>query len=171
MYHREIQTTTRSRSPTGRGDYLKRVDILSKKEIILQWVECGITKREISRRLQCDIKTVDRYLKLFGREYHGKQGWSKGKTLEHKSMSFETYVNRDGVNLSTNKIRKKLLKDGLKEARCERCGNTEWEGLAIPLEVHHIDGNKHNNSLSNLQLLCPNCHALTPTYRGRNIKK
>jgi len=151
---------------------LKRLDILSQKEVILQWVEEGLPKREISRRLSCDIKTVDKYLELFGVEYHGNQGWSKGKTFDRKSyMSFEAYVNREGVNLGTNKIRKKLLKDGLKEAKCERCGNTEWEGQAIPLEVHHVDGDKHNNALSNLQLLCPNCHALTPTYRGRNIKK
>lgn len=106
-----------------------------------------------------------------GVDYRGKQNWSKGKTINRRSMSFYEYVNRNGVNLGTNKIRLKLLRDGLKEAKCEKCGNTSWHGQPIPLEVHHVDGDKHNNELTNLQLLCPNCHALTPTYRGKNIKK
>jgi hypothetical protein len=41
---------------------------------------------------------------------------------------------------------------------------------AIPMELHHIDGDKYNNAIANLLLLCPNCHALTDTYRARNIK-
>jgi hypothetical protein len=44
-----------------------------------------------------------------------------------------------------------------------------WEGGPIPLELDHVDGDRRNNDPSNLRLLCPNCHALTPTYRGRNI--
>lgn len=55
----------------------------------------------------------------------------------------------------------------LRGRRCECCGNTEWQGSPIPLEVHHIDGDKTNNEENNLKLLCPNCHALTPNYKGR----
>ena len=40
----------------------------------------------------------------------------------------------------------------------------------IPLELHHKDGNRYNNQLDNLMLLCPNCHALTENYRAKNIK-
>lgn len=51
--------------------------------------------------------------------------------------------------------------------KCCKCG---WGPYTkrIPLEVDHIDGNSENNSESNLQLLCPNCHSLTSTYRGAN---
>lgn len=55
--------------------------------------------------------------------------------------------------------------------RCECCGLEEWLNGLIPLEVHHIDGDRLNNEEANLQLLCPNCHALTDNYRGKNIKK
>lgn len=51
---------------------------------------------------------------------------------------------------------------------CEMCLGTEWLGQKIPLELDHIDGNAGNNFPTNLRLLCPNCHALTPTAKGRN---
>lgn len=51
---------------------------------------------------------------------------------------------------------------------CEKCHNTLWFEEEIPLEVHHIDGDEYNNEISNLMLLCPNCHALTENYRGKN---
>lgn len=50
---------------------------------------------------------------------------------------------------------------------CENCKLTKWLELPIPLELEHIDGNNKNNIKENLLLLCPNCHSLTPTYRGR----
>jgi 5-methylcytosine-specific restriction endonuclease McrA len=64
-----------------------------------------------------------------------------------------------------------LLKDGLKNNLCELCKIEEWLDKPIKLELHHIDGNKNNNSLDNIQLLCPNCHSFTDNYRGKNIKK
>ena len=50
---------------------------------------------------------------------------------------------------------------------CSSCGFSEWLGKPIPLEIHHINGVNTDNRLENLQLLCPNCHALTNNYRGR----
>ena len=50
---------------------------------------------------------------------------------------------------------------------CENCYLTEWCGEPIPLEQHHKDDDKNNNVRSNLELLCPNCHALTDNYRGK----
>lgn len=58
----------------------------------------------------------------------------------------------------------------IKEYKCECCGNTEWLNQPINLEVHHIDGDKTNNTLENLQLLCPNCHSYTENYGSKKIK-
>jgi hypothetical protein len=55
--------------------------------------------------------------------------------------------------------------------KCEKCNLTTWNDHKIPLEIHHKDGDRTNNNLKNLILLCPNCHALTKFYRGRNVKK
>lgn len=54
--------------------------------------------------------------------------------------------------------------------KCESCHNHTWKNQLIPLEVHHIDGNASNNTITNLQLVCCNCHALTNNYRGKKLK-
>lgn len=52
--------------------------------------------------------------------------------------------------------------------QCEGCRGKTWLGLPIPLEVDHQDGDATNNEEENLRLLCPNCHALCPTSKGKN---
>ena len=74
-----------------------------------------------------------------------------------------------GTTYQSNKLRRRLLKERIFEPRCAVCGLDTWLGQAIPLELDHIDGRRENNELLNLRLVCPNCHARTPTYRGRNI--
>lgn len=51
---------------------------------------------------------------------------------------------------------------------CNKCGVSEWQGFKIPLELEHKDGNNQNNARTNLEGLCPNCHSITDTWRGRN---
>ena len=85
-------------------------------------------------------------------------------------MPLKEYLN-NSQDIQTNKIRLKLLREGYKEYRCECCGLSEWLNKPIPLEVHHKDGNAHNNVIENFQLLCPNCHAQTESYRGKNSAK
>jgi hypothetical protein len=67
-----------------------------------------------------------------------------------------------------NHIKKRLIKAGLKTNHCEGCGLNQWMGAALSLALHHVNGDKHDNRLVNLQLLCPNCHSQTDTFGGRN---
>ena len=78
----------------------------------------------------------------------------------------EKYLNNE-IPITSYKLKKRLLKEGLKKQKCEICNLSEWNDSIIPLELHHINGNNKDNSLSNLQMLCPNCHALTDNYRNR----
>lgn len=65
----------------------------------------------------------------------------------------------------TSQIKKRIIKE--RGWCCEGCGLHTWMQTTIPLELEHIDGNGFNNDRSNLKLLCPNCHALTTTWRRR----
>lgn len=93
-------------------------------------------------------------------------GWSKGKTFGPKRC-IEEYLNNK-YPITSHRLRLRLLSEGIFPHQCQNCGLTEWLGDPIPLELEHIDGNHQNNNLDNLSLLCPNCHAKTPTYRGKN---
>ncbi|MFJ7997294.1 HNH endonuclease signature motif containing protein [Streptomyces sp. NPDC096310] len=65
------------------------------------------------------------------------------------------------------RLRRELARSGVEES-CAMCGNgREWNGKPLRLEVDHISGDWWDNRLENLRLLCPNCHAVTDTYRGR----
>lgn len=87
-------------------------------------------------------------------EHFTGQLWSKGLRLK----DWKDF--QHGKNL-----KKPLLKE--KGHKCEKCLQTEWFGGSIPLEVHHMDGNRLNNNFQNLQLLCCNCHATTDNWRNR----
>ena len=95
------------------------------------------------------------------------QGWRKGKTFG-PNKPIEEYL-KNKAQISTYHLKNRLIEEGIVQRKCYNCGLTKWRDQPIPIELEHIDGNNKNNALSNLTLLCPNCHALTPTYRGRNI--
>lgn len=61
-----------------------------------------------------------------------------------------------------------LLRTRPHQCQYPGCGITEWLGAPTPLEMDHVDGDSDNNTEENLRLVCPNCHALTPTHKGKN---
>jgi len=71
-------------------------------------------------------------------------------------------------NYQTYKLKQRLLEEGIKENRCEVCSIAEWNGQPINMELHHIDGNRTNHLLKNLEMICPNCHSQTDNYRAKN---
>ena len=87
----------------------------------------------------------------------------------HIIKTLQSYL-VNGVYVSTFRLKNKLFSAGLKEKRCECCGNTEWMGKPINLELHHKNGDPRDNRIENLEILCPNCHSYTDTYSGKNQK-
>lgn len=119
-----------------------------------------------------NIKTKINLFEIDTTHFHGMiwnkgKTWSKSKDISHKLIENSTYSS--GLPISTYKLKKQLLKLGYKEHICEKCNNIEWLGNPISLELHHINGNRFDNRIENLQLLCPNCHSFTENYRGKNM--
>lgn len=97
------------------------------------------------------------------------QSHLKGKTHTHRLRPLKDILIY-GKYENTFHLKLRLIKEGIKKKLCERCSLITWGEVPIPLELHHVDGDRKNNQLSNLELLCPNCHALTVNYRGKNKK-
>jgi Zn finger protein HypA/HybF involved in hydrogenase expression len=82
----------------------------------------------------------------------------------------EFYLKSD-KKIPSHRLLSKLVKEGYKEYKCEICGITNWNGERITLQLHHIDGNDANNTIENLQVVCPNCHSQTHNFKGKANKK
>ena len=117
------------------------------------------------------IQTRINRLKLDISHFLG-QGHSKGKTIATRDTwrKLDEYLVLDGPAISAHILKKKLIKAAIKKHQCEKCYTTEWCNLPIPIELDHVNGNRYDNRLENLRILCPNCHAQTDTYCGKNIK-
>ena len=114
-----------------------------------------------------NYRIFDKYVSLYGIDtsHFLGQGWNVNNSPSD-IKPIEKYLNNE-IPITSYKLKKRLLKEGLKKQKCEICNLSEWNDSIIPLELHHINGNNKDNSLSNLQMLCPNCHALTDNYRNR----
>ena len=72
----------------------------------------------------------------------------------------------------SSELKRRLIKDGLKEDKCEICGCiNEWNGNPLVLQLDHINGNHNDNRLENLRILCPNCHSQTETFGNKRKKQ
>jgi len=97
------------------------------------------------------------------------QGWNKGlKGIGKPKLALKDILVR-GSYFQSYKLKKRLFDVELKPQKCEKCG---WAKKSVdgrlPLELDHINGDSKDNRLKNLRILCPNCHSLQPTHRGRN---
>lgn len=138
-------------------------------EQLKQFVKESRSIRELTSKLGYSLQgggsihNVKKMLeeKHFDTSHFLGQGWNKNNFDYNRFQYGKTIKIADALSAIVN----------LRGRQCECCHNTEWNNQPIPLEIHHKDGNHLNNVLDNLQLLCPNCHALTENYKGRNIDK
>lgn len=94
------------------------------------------------------------------------QGWSKSQICYKTEEVFA-----EGSRSSRSIVRRYIIRDKLIPYECAFCGNTgEWLGRPMALELDHINGVFNDHRLENLRFLCPNCHAITDTYCGKNVR-
>ena len=139
------------------------------KEKFIEVCNNSTTMAEASRILNIPFNTFVRYAKKFGCYYPNQGGKGLHKKNNGNKIELDEVLEGNYPMYQASKLKRRLIQEGIKENKCECCGISEWNGRPLSLELHHIDGNKHNNKLENLIILCPNCHSQTETYRGKNI--
>lgn len=109
-------------------------------------------------------------LKLDTEHFKG-MGWSKDLNVVTRPAIPLEQVLVKGRRCQSYKLKMRLISSNLKKAKCELCG---WAEMSvdgrIPVELDHINGVNDDNRLVNLRILCPNCHSLQLTHRGKNKK-
>lgn len=160
----------------------------SHKRFCKEWQELGLSRRKNTLPMEERKKIPSKcplcekeFVNVFSMNAHkghcsGKnntkhldevRAWSKDKVLKSPDEIFKICETKN-----TAYVKRALIKLEIKEEnKCENCGLDEWLGQKITIELDHINGNNLDNRLENLRFLCPNCHSLTPTWRGRNINK
>lgn len=104
--------------------------------------------------------TVKNRIKKFNIDTSHFTGQSHAKGMKFgPKKPIENYLNNK-IKTNSHTLRLRLIKEGYFKKECVRCLNTKWLNQDIPLQLHHIDTNHFNNNLSNLEILCPNCHAM-----------
>ena len=110
-------------------------------------------------------------LELSVKHFTGK-GWNQGWKFDPrvKPQALEEILVK-GSRRQSFSLKKRLFAAGLKKPECELCG---WCQISldgrVPVELDHINGDHSDNRIENLRVLCPNCHSLQPTHRGKNKK-
>ena len=142
----------------------------------IQAIKDSKSIREVLRRLEIkeaggNYLTVKRKIKELGLDvshFHGKGHLLGKRNTWHVKQPLSEILKKDTpYRGSTSALKRRLLNEDLFERKCYNCGGLEWFGKPMPLELEHKNGDRFDNRIENLTLLCPNCHAFTPTYRRR----
>ena len=133
--------------------------------------------RKTGRIMDCggNYSLLKKRIREFGINTDHFLGRSANCGKDHKGGGKEKYKIEE-IFCENSPVTRKVIKDYIKKHNlliyeCAICGfdGEGWEGITA-LELDHINGINNDNRLENLRYLCPNCHATTETYRGRNIK-
>lgn len=133
---------------------------------IQEAIEHSSSMREAASKLPINFKTFRTYANKLGLYKPNPSGKGTNKPRSNKTPLLEILAGKH-PSYNTHRLKIRLFSEMGWKHQCAACSNTTWCSHPIPLELDHIDGNPYNHKVSNLRLLCPNCHAQTPTYRNK----
>lgn len=145
---------------------MKIAEIALRRIEVETWIAEGRPKAHIYTALGCKSVTLDNYLRSVGIEYHGNIG-ARGFKPSPKRRPTTDFLVIDGPFIRSHLLKERLIRDGLRKRCCQKCGLERWLDQLMPLELHHVNGNHGDNRDENLEILCPNCHSLTPNNSGK----
>ena len=128
------------------------------------WNDEDKLKKSESAKKSDKVKEANK-LKSFTKLNLSADDWQKIIDKRTKTIN-EKILKLPYNELSFERLRKRIILE--QKCKCNKCGLNKWLDNEIPLELEHKDGNHYNNERENLEMLCPNCHSLTDTWRGRN---
>lgn len=140
------------------------------KELVIEASNNSKSATEAASKLGIKYDTYKKYAIKYGCFKTNQSGKGTNKTSGTKIPLIDILEGKH-PQYQSNKLRIRLLEEKIFEYKCYTCNNVEWLGKPIPLELEHIDGDFSNHLRYNLTIICPNCHAFTDTYRGKNVNK
>lgn len=122
-------------------------------------------------------ETIKKYIALYGisishfESTRDRYERTLGNAVKIKKIPLKDILIKNSTYNTTSNLKERLYSEGLKERKCEKCGQDEnWHGEHISLILDHINGVNNDNRLENLRIVCPNCNAALPTH-CRGIKR
>jgi len=136
-------------------------------------IEESQSMAQAAAKLNLHFSTFKRNAKKFGlyEPNPGLKGYNKPKEEGKGKLHLQEILAGKHPQYQSYKLKNRLLKENVIDYKCVSCGISEYNNKPISLELDHIDGNSNNHQLSNLRLLCPNCHSQTETFRFKRGKK
>jgi hypothetical protein len=117
-------------------------------------------------RIFSDEAKLKKSIALKGKPAFRSHYDKEAQAAKSRQRWLEKYNATPFVELGIENRRRRVFEE--QDYCCNKCGISEWQGFKIPIELEHKDGNSTNNVRENLEGLCPNCHSITDTWRGRN---
>jgi Zn finger protein HypA/HybF involved in hydrogenase expression len=121
------------------------------------------------KRTGGNYQNIKRHIKINGIDtsHFLGMGWNKGDTfgLVKRNTIPLSEILRKGSHYNSSRLRLRLIKEGIKKNKCELCSQGSlWNNKKLTMHLDHINGERTDNTIENLRILCPNCHSQTETY-------
>lgn len=138
------------------------------KLMLVKSIESTLSMRAAASSIPMSFVSFRTHAKRFGLWTTNRQGKGLKRKSQVTSIPLTEILQGLHPTYSRHALKRRLLKEGIKQNICELCKLDAWRGKTLIMQLDHINGNSWDHRGDNLRMLCPNCHSQTPTYCGRN---